>query len=233
MLGVKLEYKLNNPKRKKIFEQFLYNKKLRFNEIEKLSGIRSNELAYFLQKLVDEGTVVKDDDVYRLSEQAVKYIPFFIDSPEKISPLPCNLVACVEGGRILLWKRGKFPYKDMWGLPGGRIRLHERVEETSKRLLKDIAFVDAEVVGVNALVNEKHVIDDELKHGFLIVFTLAKPLNSIKDKDDVKWFDLGSLPDNMIPSDQWLVENRLESRIELHEERILEKDGKVEIDFRQ
>jgi len=100
--------KLSNPKRRKIFQQFLYAKSLKFNEIEKATGIRSNELAYFIQKLVDDSILLKEGDVYRLTETAEKYIPFFVQSEAETSPLPVVLVACVKQGKVLLWKRNKF-----------------------------------------------------------------------------------------------------------------------------
>ncbi|MFC1742098.1 NUDIX domain-containing protein [Nanoarchaeota archaeon] len=226
-----MDYNLNHPKRRSIFQQFLYNKSLRFNEIEKLSGMRSNELAYFLQKLVDEGVVVKSGDVYVLSESAEKYIPFFVESAEKMSPLPVVLVGCVDSGRVLLWKRNKRPYEGCWGLPGGRLRLSETVRQAGVRLLKGKTFMDGVVDSINAVVNEKHSEDDELKHAYVIIFALARPLGEIKGTDSVQWFDLSALPDDMIPSDRWLVENKLNSRVELDEETINESSGKLEIRF--
>jgi len=224
---------LINPKRKSIFQQFLYNKELRFNEIEKLTKIRSNELAYFIQKLVDDGILLKSGEFYKLTDLAEKYIPFFIEDDEKLSPLPVVLVSCVSSGKVLLWKRRKRPYKDQWSLPGGRIRLKETVEQASLRLLKDIAFIDAEFVSVNAVVNEKMVEADNIKHAFLILFTKAVPNNSIKENEDVRWFDIGSLPEKMIPSDKWLVQNRLESRIDFKEEIIRQHGDNLDIEFVQ
>ncbi|MBW2997636.1 NUDIX domain-containing protein [Candidatus Woesearchaeota archaeon] len=223
-----MDYKLSNPKRKKIFQQFLYNKRLRFNEIEKLTAIRSNDLAYFLQKLVEEGTLRKEGEMYMLSDQAEKYIPFFVESEEKMSPLPVVLVACLDDGKVLLWKRNKRPYDGHWSLPGGRLRLGETVEKASLRVLKDITFVDGSFESVNAVVNERHA-GDKLKHGFLIVFTKTSPLNSIKDKENVRWFDVSALPDGMIPSDKWLLQEKMGSRIELEEETIVDESGVLDI----
>ena len=45
----------------KVLETFLYNKKLKFNQIEKLTKLRSNKLAYYLKNLIKnvdlEGTL--------------------------------------------------------------------------------------------------------------------------------------------------------------------------------
>ena len=219
--------KLSSPKRQSIFQQFLYNKELRFNEIEKLTKIRSNELAYFIQKLVDDGILLKDGDVYKLSDIAEKYIPFYIESDESLSPLPVVLVACVSDGKVLLWKRNKRPYEDHWSLPGGRLRLTETIEQASIRVLKKITFVDGMFNSANAIVNEKHVAQEEVKHAYLIVFTRATPLNEIKEKDDIKWFDITALPDKMIPSDRWLLQNKLNSKIEVMEESMTNNEGSL------
>ncbi len=215
-----MEDKLSNPKRKNIFQQFLYAKELRFNEIEKATGIRSNELAYFIQKLLDDGVLVKKDELYGLSQQAEKYIPFFVDSEEKQSPLPVVLVACVKEGRVLLWRRSKRPYEGKWSLPGGRIRLSETVEQTTLRLMKSLTFIDAKFESCNAVVSEKNVEAGIVKHAFMIIFTCASPLNEIKEKENIRWFALDELPDDMIPSDKWLVQNKVDSRIDLCEESI-------------
>jgi ADP-ribose pyrophosphatase YjhB (NUDIX family) len=219
--------KLNNPKRQSIFQQFLYNKELRFNEIEKLTKIRSNELAYFIQKLVDDGILLKSGDLYKLSDLAEKYIPFFLETEEALSPLPVVLTACVTDGKVLLWKRNKRPYENHWSLPGGRLRLKETIEQASLRVLKNITFVDGCFLSVNAVINEKHVEQEQVKHAFLLVFTRATPVNSIKEKDDIKWFDISDLPENMIPSDRWLVQNKLDSTVDVKEESITNTGGEL------
>jgi ADP-ribose pyrophosphatase YjhB (NUDIX family) len=225
-MGVSMDYNLINPKRKSIFQQFLYNKSLRFNEIEKLTGIRSNELAYFLQKMIEGGVLRKDGDVYLLSDIAEKYIPFFIEDSERMSPLPVVLVSCVTEGKVLLWKRKKRPYEGLWGLPGGRIRLTETLSQTSLRLLKEIAYVDAAFESVNAVVNEKNSESGAVKHAFLIIFTRAQLVGEMKDKEHASWFDVSDLPSDMIPSDKWLVQNKLDSVIDYKEETI-QQDGEV------
>ncbi|MBU2561617.1 MAG: NUDIX domain-containing protein [Nanoarchaeota archaeon] len=226
-----MKYNLNSPKRKRIFQQFVYRNELRFNEMEKLTGMRSNDLAYFIQKLVDEGLLVKDRESYRLSAQAEKYIPFFIESDDEMSPLPVVLVACVKDGNVLLWKRKKRPYQGKWSLPGGRIRLKETVAEASMRVLKSGTFIDARFESANAVLNEKLVQDGRIKYGFIIIFTRASPLSEIKDKEDVRWFKMSDLPPDMIPSDRWLVQNRHEAVIELKEDKIIAGAEELGMEF--
>ncbi|MFH1063819.1 MAG: NUDIX domain-containing protein [Candidatus Woesearchaeota archaeon] len=224
--------KLANPKRSNIFKQFLYKTELRFNEIEKATGIRSNDLAYFIQKLMDDGVLVKKDDLYSLSPQAEKYIPFFVESEDKQSPLPVVLVACVKDGKVILWKRSKRPYAGKWSLTGGRIRMGETVEQASLRVVKSLTFIDSRLESTNAVVSERNIESGEVKHAFIMLFTKVAPLNEIKEKDDIKWFALDNLPDDMIPSDRWLVQNKLDSRIEICEESISSEGDSFDMELK-
>ena len=45
----------------KILELFLFHNKLKFNEIEKLTKMRSNKLDYHLKKLITLSNVFSDD----------------------------------------------------------------------------------------------------------------------------------------------------------------------------
>ncbi len=225
-----MEQNLSGPKRKKIFQQFLYNKKLRFNEIEKLTGIRSNDLAYFIQKLLEDGVLVKSDEAYSLSEQAEKYIPFFVKSDEELSPLPVVLVACVNDGKVILHKRKKRPYEGYWGLPGGRVHIGETIEQASIRILKKVTFLDGKFISANSVINEKHEEEGKIKHAFLIISVKMEPASTIKEKEDIKWHSIKELPDKTIPSDRWIIEKKLDTKIEIKDETIVNKDSNLNMD---
>ncbi|MFW9803795.1 MAG: NUDIX domain-containing protein [Candidatus Thorarchaeota archaeon] len=49
------------------------------------------------------------------------------------NPSPAVDVAVVDGGMLLLVKRGRDPYKDSWALPGGFVEYGETVEEAAAR----------------------------------------------------------------------------------------------------
>ncbi|MBW2972190.1 NUDIX hydrolase [Candidatus Woesearchaeota archaeon] len=146
-------------------------------------------------------------------------------------PLPCVLVACVKDDKILLWKRKKRPYDDHWSLPGGRLRFSETMAEATARILKEKTFMDGEMISVNALLSEKNVDEDDIKHSYLLILTRAEPLGTIKGSDTVQWFPLESLPDKMIPSDRWFVENKRDSKMEFKEERLISQGDALSIEF--
>jgi len=212
-----------NRKINDIFRQFLYSHKLKFSEIEKKTGIRSNELAYLIKRMVSEGILAKADDYYELTEESEKQIPHFSESSET-SPLPVVLVACVKGNRTLLVKRKKRPYKDYWALPGGRMLASEAIKNSAVRVLKEKTFVDSKFISVNAVVHERYGEKGKVKHAFILFFTKVALLSDIKEKEDVKWFGKSELRKiKIVPSDLWLVESRMNSNVDVTEE-ILEEE---------
>lgn len=226
-----MEYNLNHPKRKEIFKQFLKHEKLKFNELEKLSGLRSNELAYFLEKLSNEGIIKKEMEHYSLSDNAEKYIPFFIEDSRKLGVLPVILVACVRDGKILLMKRKKRPYLGLWGLVGGRLLLNETIKEGVLRLTKEKASVKGNFSCINGVLHEKYSLEEDVKHSYLLILTTVNS-DDVKEHEGKKWFDLNNLEKSeIIPSDLWLIKNMLDKKTEISEEVLSSKDGKLEINF--
>ena len=220
---------LKHKKRQEIFRQFIYSDRLKFNEIEKLTKIRSNELAYFLNKLVEESILIKQGSYYRLSKAAEKLIPLF---GKDISPLPVVLVVCIKENKILLWKRNKRPYKNLWSLAGGRILLNETLPQASLRILKEKTFIDGKFISTNAVINEKVEENNEIKHAFILFLTKVQPLTEIKEKTNVKWFNIKNLkPNKVIPSDYWLIQNKLNSKINIPEETLKENKRKLDISW--
>ena len=193
-------------KQRTIFKQFLYEHSLRFSDIEKRTGIRSNELAYYVKRLVDAGVLHKQSDAYALTQQAEQFIPFFQEHNIP-SPLPVVLVGCFdEQGRVLLVRREKRPYKGLWSLPGGRILLGETVEQAAQRIMKTKTFLDVEVSGVQTVGNERVLGAAGAKHGFILLYVRATPHSQVKEKETVRWFSLEDIdPAAMIASDYALL----------------------------
>src|SRR4030042_2243001 len=129
--------------KEKILELFLYSSKLKFGEIEKLIGIRSNKLAFYLKKLSNEKILKKEGKSYCFAEDSEHLIPY-IDS--KISVLPVILIALRKDKKIFLHKRRKKPYRDKLSLPGGRIILGENIKDAVKRIMNKH--------GINAHLNK-------------------------------------------------------------------------------
>ncbi|MBI4448854.1 NUDIX domain-containing protein [Candidatus Woesearchaeota archaeon] len=224
-----MTYNLLHPKRREIFRLFTRRESLRFSEIEEQTDLRSNELAYFLEQMQREGMIIKQEDQYRLSNTAEMYVPFFVEKPEELSPLPVILVRYEMDGRILLLRRKKKPYLDHWGLPGGRIRVRETIEAAARRIIKEKGGVSAEFSHINAVVHEHHMQEDVVHSYILIMITMVGGCK-IKDIRERKWVDhqeFGLI--KMIPSDRWLAQEFGESRMELPYEIVHDQCGLLSI----
>ena len=97
----------------KILKLFLFHNKLKFSEIEKITGIRSNKVSYYLKKLIQKSVIEKQGDFYSLTESSEFIIPYL---SEKKAVLPVVLIVLEKNKRIFLHKRSKRPYKKDWGL---------------------------------------------------------------------------------------------------------------------
>jgi ADP-ribose pyrophosphatase YjhB (NUDIX family) len=206
--------------REKIFSLFLDSYKLKFNEIEKKLKTRSNKLAYHLEQMQKEGLLQKQGEYYSLTREGEIHIPNF---EKDKTPLPVILVAPMHRGKVLLVKRPQRPYKDYWGFPGGRMLAHETVKEACERKLRE-ANIQGSYESLNAIAHE-FVKDEDFKHSFLLFFTKAKVKSS-----EGNWFSLKKLPERMIPSDKWLIKNKLNARTKMPSFTIHDRDGELSLE---
>lgn len=214
---------LVHPKRKRMFEVFLHHNIVKFNVIEKETGFRSNEVAYLLNQFIREGVIKKNQELYQLGEHAEQFVPFFVQSMENLSPLPVVLIAYRHGEKILVLRRTKKPYLDYWGLPGGRIRVHETIEEAASRIMHEKAFVHGAYKGVNAIIHEQHNVSKIMHAYFLFLVTIEG--EHIKDVPGRKWTTLSGMDSlAMIPSDRWFAQHKLGETISIPHEIVDEKE---------
>ncbi len=227
---------LVKEEREKIFQLFLDSIKLKFSEIEKKIKIRSNMVSYHLERMQKEGIVEKKGDYYYLTKDSEKYLPFFSNLVgQELSPLPIILVAAMRKEKnqekILMIKRNRRPYKDYLSLIGGKMLLEEDFEQASLRQVKQKTNLDTKFSSMNAVLQERVEGDDMVKHNFILFFTKVttthdKFRNSEYGK--LKWYTLKELEkQKVIPSDRWLIENKLKSKISVRTSIMNEKDGEL------
>jgi len=219
---------LEKKEREDIFKLFLTNDKFRFNEIEKRLKLRSNLVSYHLERMQKEGLLEKRDDYYFLTKEAEKYIPTF---QKKLNPLPIVLVALMNEDKILLMKRNKRPYKNYWGLIGGKMLLEESFTGASKRLVREKSLIEIDNVTVNSVLHERVLGDEIIKHSFILFFTKANTDNinfKKTESGELRWFSLQDLEnESIIPSDLYLIKNKLNSSIDCESALMYEKDGEL------
>lgn len=156
--------------RNRILEQFAYQEEPAFSDLRKATGMRSNHLAYHLNALVEQETLEKTADGYRLSEEAEQQLPYLSD---RDAPLPIVLVGCWRDQEVLLHRREKRPYKGKLSLLGGRISVEESIEQAAQRVARKLAGIEIDDVRVRRVAHEHATADGETKHAFIIFYVTA------------------------------------------------------------
>lgn len=184
----------------KILNLFLYNKELKFSDIEKLLNIRSNKLAYHIKKLVKKNILFKEGDYYSLSQSSEYLMPYL---SKKNSLLPVVLVAIKNSERkFFLYERFKRPFKGFLSLPGGRVLSHENIDEASIRIMKEKHSLDIKPLGIRNISLEYVKKNDRLTHSFLLFFVSAKIVGKVSDEN---FLDINKNKSLIIPSDYELI----------------------------
>ncbi|MBU0471333.1 MAG: NUDIX domain-containing protein [Nanoarchaeota archaeon] len=223
---------LVKKEREQIFELFLNHEKLKFNEIEKAVNVKSNMAAYHIEKMIEEGLLGKKGLYYYLTKKGEQYIPIFEHIiGEELSPTPVVLVSIVKDDKILLIKRNKRPYKDYWSMIGGKIKLDETFEKTSLRLVKNKTNLNGEFKSINAVFHEQVTEEQTIKHSFILFFTKVEVQNEeFKESKagKLQWFKIEEIKEKeIIPSDYWLIKNKLNSKVKIESAEMKEKNGKI------
>ncbi len=224
-----METNLSNEGREKIFSLFTKNKQLKFSDIEKATGMRSNHLNYYLETMINQGLIVKVGEFYELTKEAESIIPVMAHlTGKEQGSLPIVVVAILDKNKICLLKREKRPYKDFWGLIGGKLKLHESIEECALRETREETGLDCKFDRMCSVLHER-IREEEVKHSFVIFLCKVFAKNDKIEKSEegeLEWFDLDKLPKNIIPSDKMMIQELLECNFCFKEILVNEKDGK-------
>jgi len=180
----------------KILELFLYNNRLKFNEIEKSLKTRSNKLSYHLKQLIKKGVITKKQDSYELSETAEHLIPYLSN---KQAVLPIILVFIGNKNRAFLYRREKKPFKGLLSLPGGRLLINESIEQAAKRIMKEKFSAEISFKKINSISLEHVKKSNGTIHSFLLILVSAKANLSLTNIKKNK--------SKIIPSDYQLIKN--------------------------
>jgi len=191
----------------KILKLFLYNHKLKFNEIEKALKVRSNKLTYHLNKLIKKEILKKENETYSLSKASEYLIPYLSD---KQSTLPAILIHLGNKRQAFLYKRQKRPFKEKLSLPGGRLLLGESIPQATKRIMKEKHNINTKLKKINSISLE-HVTNSKNKiHSFLLIFV------TVITKEKIDLTDLEKNKSKIISSDYKLLKDNLDSEIKIN-----------------
>ncbi len=184
---------------KKILRAFLHNHRLKFNEIEKITKIRSNNLTYHLKKLIDKNILNKKANNYELTETSEDLIPYISD---KKAVLPVVLISIKNTKGVFLYQRQKRPYKDKSSLPGGRIKLGETIPQATERIMREKFRINCKFKNINSISLEHVKKNGKIIHSFLLILVTATT------KDKIEYTNLKDKKE-IISSDYRLIKNDL------------------------
>lgn len=110
-------------------------------------------------------------------------------------------VACdgllIENGKVLLVRRRHMPEKGKWAIPGGRIEDNETVEECLKRELREEIGVDVAPIRLFGVYSKPERDPRGIISLVYLVQRINGELKAGSDADEVRWFDLSTLPENL------------------------------------
>jgi ADP-ribose pyrophosphatase YjhB (NUDIX family) len=107
-----------------------------------------------------------------------------------------------EQGRVLLLKH-RFWTKQRWGLPGGLANHGETLAATLRRELREEAALEVKPI---------KVLQVRTRHGKMAEFILlaessGAPVATPPEILEARFYDVGDLPDNLLPSHRELLTN--------------------------
>lgn len=191
---------------KKILEVFLYNDRLKFNEIEKLTKLRSNVLAYYLKNFEENNVIVKKDGKYFLSSESEYMIPYVSD---KQAMLPTVLIMIGNGNGFFLPFRKKKPYKGFLGMPAGRLLVGENIKEAVKRIMWNKHGINSRFKHVNSVSIEHIKKNGKIVHSFVQILITAST------KNDIEYLDIEENKNKLIKSDYLFLKKHFDLRYDL------------------
>ncbi len=125
----------------------------------------------------------------------------------KIRPAVSTLIAIIDNDDVLLIKRNVEPFKDLWGLPGGKLELGEHVEDAAVREAKEETGLDTEFVAVRGVLSEI-ITEEGNKWHFIHFVSELKPKSrdfKASEEGELKWIPLKDMETlKLIPS-EWSI----------------------------
>ena len=137
--------------------------------------------------------------------------------------------------KFLLIKRIKWPYKNLWSLPGGKMELGEHPKDAIIREIKEETNLKVKFAAIRGVVSEILYDKSKIDGQFMlwVCETKSQTDKAIEqDEGEVKWFTKEELTANkakIIPSDFMMVETfflKSKAKLSLHKSH-MHKNGKT------
>lgn len=82
--------------------------------------------------------------------------------------MPVVLGAVIGDNNLLLIKRNNFPFRGLWGMPGGKVHFGEHLNEAVRREILEECHIKTEWIKLCGVVTENlHINQKKLMHYLL------------------------------------------------------------------
>jgi 8-oxo-dGTP diphosphatase len=142
-----------------------------------------------------------------------------------------TVLGIVRGDEILLIRRNNYPFVGFWGLPGGKVRPGESMEDTALREAAEETGMGMEFHSFRGTVDARIVEDGEVRNRFVLLVCRLTPGSGeprAGEEGELRWFRLGELErirDSMIPDDVHMIEKMILGREGGSFISVMEKNG--------
>jgi NAD+ diphosphatase len=116
-----------------------------------------------------------------------------------VNTRPCNAVILKnDNNEILLVKRAHEPNKNTWDLPGGFIDIHEELEESAKREIKEELSIDITNIQYFTSTYDRYLYGGVNLHTLCITVTATydqvQTIIAADDALEYRWFSINNIP---------------------------------------
>ncbi len=142
-----------------------------------------------------------------------------------------TVLGIVKNDEILLINRNKYPFVGFWDLPGGKVKMGERIEETALREALEETGLDMNFHSFRGTVSARIMESGKaLNHFILLVCRLSPKEGEIKQggEGELRWFKLSELDgmkDRIIPDDLHMINKMILSGEKKNFTSVMEKNG--------
>ncbi len=135
-----------HPIRQDILRRLILNSKLRFSSL-KPDDVESNHFIYYLKQLINEGLVVKENELYALTDKG-KHLASVVSLDSltpRLQPKIMTAPVLYDNGSVLIHRRSCEPYIDSISLVNGKLHYGELVADAARRELEEKTGLEADL----------------------------------------------------------------------------------------
>ncbi|HEV2403422.1 MAG TPA: NUDIX domain-containing protein [Candidatus Saccharimonadales bacterium] len=157
---------------KAILDKLRYGQPLRYSDLMP-EGIESSHFRYHLKQLTADGLVEKNDDqAYHLTDKGLREIDYLSANRTRPVRIPkvITYTLLTHSGQTLLYKKPKEPYRNLWGLIGGKIHFGEDAQYAAQREVYEktgLSIGLPDFCGIADIIINKH--GEPLSHAIAFV----------------------------------------------------------------